>query len=47
MDKDAVHTYNGIILSHENDMILPFASTQTHLEGIMLSDISQTQANTI
>ena len=21
MDKDAVHTYNGIILSHENDMI--------------------------
>ena len=41
MDKeDVVHIYNGILLSHE---ILPFATTWMDLEGIMLSEISQTE----
>ena len=35
-----VHIYNGILLSHE---ILPFATTWMDLEGIMLSEISQTE----
>ena len=39
-----VYIYNGILLSckKKND-ILPFAKTWMDLEGIMLSDINQTE----
>ena len=33
--------YNGILLSHEKDEILPFVTTRMELEGIKLSEISQ------
>ena len=36
-------TYNGILLSHKNNKILPFATTWMDLESIMLSEISQTK----
>ena len=42
MDKeDVVYIYNGILLSHKKNGILPFATTWVDLEGIMLSEISQ------
>ena len=31
LDKDVVHKYNGILLGHKKDEILPFAKTQTDL----------------
>ena len=44
MDKeDVVHMYNGILLSHKNQKILPFAVMWMDLEIIMLSEISQTE----
>lgn len=36
-----VRVYNGILLSHRKNEILPFASTRIDLERIMSSDISQ------
>ena len=35
--EDVVHIYNGVLLSHKKDEILPFATTQVDLEYIMLS----------
>ena len=35
------HTHNGILLSHEKNKILPFVATWIHLEGIILSEITQ------
>ena len=45
MDKDMVYTYNGILLSYKKkkNKKLPFATTQMDLEGIMLSEVSQTE----
>ena len=44
MDKENVaYIYNGILLSHKNEEILPFETTWMKLEGIMLSEISQTE----
>ena len=40
-----VHIYNGILLNHEKNENLPFASTWMGLEDIMLSEISQTEKN--
>ena len=37
------HTHNGILLSIKKNEILPFATTWMDLEGIMLSEISQTE----
>ena len=48
MDKeDVVHIYNGILLSHKKNEIMPFAETWMDLEIIILSKVSQTKTNTI
>ena len=36
------YRYNGILLSHKNE-ILPFVITWMDLEGIILSEIGQTE----
>ena len=44
MDKeDVVNIYLGILLSHKKNRILPFVTTWMDLEGIMLSEINQTE----
>ena len=44
MDKEIVtYTYNGILLSHQKNGILPFAMTRMELECIMLSKITQSE----
>ena len=42
-----VHMYNGILLSHKKNKILPFAATWMDLEIIILSEVSQTKTNSI
>ena len=42
MDKeDVVYIYNGILLSHKKEQILPFAIKMVDLEGIMFNEINQ------
>ena len=38
-----VYTYNGTLSSRKKKEILPFATTWMDLEGIVLSEISQTE----
>ena len=45
--EDVVHIYNGILLSHKKDEIMPFAATWMDLEMIILSEISQRKTNII
>ena len=47
INKDVVHIYNGILLSHKKNEILPFATTWMNLKDIMLSEISQQKTNSI
>ena len=42
-----IYIYNGILLNHYKNEILPFVTTWMDLEGIMLSEISQTKTNTV
>ena len=46
MDKDVVHIYNGILLSHKKEEIMSFMLTQMQLEIIILSDVRQRKKNT-
>ena len=39
--------WNGILLGYEKNEIMPLAATWRDLEIIMLSEVSQTKANTI
>ena len=41
-DKD-VHIYNGILLSHKKDEIMPCAVIRMDLETTLLSELSQTE----
>ena len=36
-----IYIYNGILLSHKKNELLPFATTWVDLESIMLSEIRQ------
>ena len=35
--------YNGILLSHKKNEIFPCVTTRMDLEGILLSEVSQTE----
>ena len=39
--EDVVYIYNGILLSHKKDQIMPFATTCMYLETLLLSEVSQ------
>ena len=39
--EDVVHIYNGILLSHKKDKIMPFETTLVDLEILILSKVSQ------
>ena len=44
MNKEkVVYIHNGILFGHEKVEILPFVATWMELEGVMLSEISQTE----
>ena len=44
--EDAVHIYNRILLSHQKNEILPFATTWIDLEIITLSEVRWRKTNT-
>ena len=44
MDKeDVVHIYNGLLLSHKKEEMMPFVATWMNLEIIIPSKVSQTE----
>ena len=48
MDKeDVAYMYNGVLLSHERNEMMPFATTWVDLDIIILSEVSQRKTNII
>ena len=48
LDKeDVVHIYNGILLNHQRNEIMPLAATWMDLDIIIGSEVSQRKTNTI
>ena len=45
MDKDVVHIYNGILLSHKKNEIGSFVDRWMDLETVIQSEISQKEKN--
>ena len=43
MDKDVVHRYHGILLSHKKNEPMPFVAIQMDPEISILSEVSQRQ----
>ena len=43
MDKDVIHVYNGILLSHKKNEIMPFAGTWMDLDSVILNEVRQRQ----
>ena len=41
--EDMVYAYNGILLSHKKNEIMPFVATWIDLEIIILSEVSQAE----
>ena len=41
------HTHTGILLSHKKNEILPIGVLWVDLESILLSEINQTETNTL
>ena len=48
MDKeDVVHIYNGILLSHKKNKIMPIGARWIQIEIIIISEVSQRKTNTM
>ena len=48
MDKeDVVHMFNGILVSHKRNKIMPFAVTWMDLETVILNEISNKEKDKI
>ena len=43
MDKGVGHIYNGLLLSHKKNEIMPFAATWLDLEIIIISEVRERQ----
>ena len=43
--KDVAHIFNGILLSHKKNKIMPFVVTWMNLEIIILRKVSRTKTN--
>ena len=47
MNKDVVHIYSVILLSHNKNEMIPFIATWMDLEIIILSEVNQTKSDII